>query len=349
MTRSRSDPEARALLESDGDPARRLAELRALAGEAGAAVTDYLDLVGYRLARRLRHLRAATRSSCPTRCCGRSGSPSRDGDLRAPTCRRAHRRRSARRCPRSTAREFDELLGEARLMYRLRDERGVYSDIWASGSCAAPRSRPVAGSRPRAASHDAEHFVDASFDEMCALVTRHRRAVGRRARGARRSTAPRTPPRTRRRSSATRRTAAARPVGPPARRRPRHARHRHRARLAVRQLGGRARARTCCAASPRAPASTRARRACVAGPSEFDRIEQGDVLVTPVDHRGVQHPAAAARRDRHRQRRPALALGDRRARVRHPRRGRHARRDRPHRRRHARARRRRRRRSDGAR
>ena len=26
-----------------------------------------------------------------------------------------------------------ELLGEARLTYRLRDERGVYSDIWASG------------------------------------------------------------------------------------------------------------------------------------------------------------------------------------------------------------------------
>ena len=29
--------------------------------------------------------------------------------------------------------EFDELLGEARTLYRLRDERGVYSDIWASG------------------------------------------------------------------------------------------------------------------------------------------------------------------------------------------------------------------------
>ena len=29
--------------------------------------------------------------------------------------------------------EFDELLGEARLTYRIRDERGVFSDIWASG------------------------------------------------------------------------------------------------------------------------------------------------------------------------------------------------------------------------
>ena len=29
--------------------------------------------------------------------------------------------------------QLDELLAEARHNYRLRDERGVYSDIWASG------------------------------------------------------------------------------------------------------------------------------------------------------------------------------------------------------------------------
>src|SRR4029453_18859249 len=29
--------------------------------------------------------------------------------------------------------QFNELLEEARLMYRIRDERGVFSDIWASG------------------------------------------------------------------------------------------------------------------------------------------------------------------------------------------------------------------------
>ena len=68
-----------------------------------------------------------------------------------------------------------------------------------------------------------------------------------------------------------------------------------------------------------------------------------------VDDRGLQHPAAAARGDRDRQRRPALALGDRRAGVRHPGRRRDARGDRAHRRRDARARRRRRRRGDGAR
>ena len=43
------DPAARKLLESDGDPAQVLARLRSLGGEAGAAVSGYLDLVGNRL------------------------------------------------------------------------------------------------------------------------------------------------------------------------------------------------------------------------------------------------------------------------------------------------------------
>jgi len=43
------DPSARKILESDGDPAQVLASLRSLGGEAGAAVSGYLDLVGNRL------------------------------------------------------------------------------------------------------------------------------------------------------------------------------------------------------------------------------------------------------------------------------------------------------------
>ena len=43
------DPSARALLESDGDPGKTLAELRALDGAVGAAMSQYLDLVGCRL------------------------------------------------------------------------------------------------------------------------------------------------------------------------------------------------------------------------------------------------------------------------------------------------------------
>ncbi len=42
------DPAARRLLDSDDDPAKVLANLHALPGEAGAAVSGYLDLVGNR-------------------------------------------------------------------------------------------------------------------------------------------------------------------------------------------------------------------------------------------------------------------------------------------------------------
>ena len=63
----------------------------------------------------------------------------RDPDGGRRRCRRGHRSRRggrlacATRCRRSIEPQFDELLGEARLTYRLRDERGVFSDIWASG------------------------------------------------------------------------------------------------------------------------------------------------------------------------------------------------------------------------
>src|SRR5205814_7815741 len=65
---------------------------------------------------------------------------------------------------------FDELLEEARLLYRLRDERGVYSDIWASGIM---RRTALAAGRRLAASgriQAPEHLLDAGFDEMCALL-----------------------------------------------------------------------------------------------------------------------------------------------------------------------------------
>jgi pyruvate,water dikinase len=55
-------------------------------------------------------------------------------------------------------------------LYRLRDERGVYSDIWASGIM---RRAALAAGRRLAASgriHAPEHLVDAGFDEMCALL-----------------------------------------------------------------------------------------------------------------------------------------------------------------------------------
>ena len=161
-------PAARGLLASGGDPAQVLASLRSLEGEAGAAVSGYLDLVGNRLvdgfdivepsAHELPDaLLGAIRIAVSGEAQAHSDVDTRIAEVRAQV-------------PAAHQDEFDELLGEARLTYRLRDERGVYSDIWASGlmrRAALAAGRRVA-SRGRIASP--LQMLDASLDEMCALV-----------------------------------------------------------------------------------------------------------------------------------------------------------------------------------
>ena len=162
------DHAAREVLASGDDPSQVLARLRSLGGEAGAAVSGYLDLVGHRLVdgfdiaepsalelpdALLRAIRIAVSGPAQPD----SDAAARTADVRA-------------RVPAEHQAEFDELLGEARLTYRLRDERGVYSDIWAAGlmrRAALAAGRRVA-SRGRIASP--AHMLDASLDEMCALL-----------------------------------------------------------------------------------------------------------------------------------------------------------------------------------
>ena len=66
--------------------------------------------------------------------------------------------------------EFDELLAEARLTYRLRDERGIYSDVWAAGILR--RAMLEAGRRLAERGRVAEpvHAVEAGAVELFALV-----------------------------------------------------------------------------------------------------------------------------------------------------------------------------------
>jgi pyruvate,water dikinase len=65
---------------------------------------------------------------------------------------------------------FDALLAEARLVNRLRDERAVYSDGWATGL--ARRAVLEAGRRLHAQGRllDPDHAVDADVDELAALL-----------------------------------------------------------------------------------------------------------------------------------------------------------------------------------
>ncbi len=162
------DTSVRKILESNGDPAQVLASLRSLGGEAGAAVSGYLDLVGNRLIdgfdiaepsalelpdALLRAIRIAVSGEAQAA----SDVDARIAEVRAVV-------------PTTHQDEFDELLTEARLTYRLRDERGVYSDIWAAGlmrRAALAAGRRVADRGRLATPHQ---MLDASLDEMWALV-----------------------------------------------------------------------------------------------------------------------------------------------------------------------------------
>jgi pyruvate,water dikinase len=163
------DEDARQLLNSGDDPSRVVERLRALPGDTGAAVNGYLDLVGYRLVdgfdiaeptalempdALLRALRVAVSRESP----GESDHEARAAAVRAQV-------------PAAHRPQFDELLAEARLTYRLRDERGVYSDIWASGLMR--RAALAAGRRvaARGRIERPEHLLESNLEEMCALVS----------------------------------------------------------------------------------------------------------------------------------------------------------------------------------
>ena len=163
------DAAAMEILGSDDDPASVLAALRALDTDAGSAVSGYLDFVGNRPLdgfdisepgalelpdALLRSIRVAVSG----RAVDSSDVEGKIAGVRSQV-------------PEANRSEFDELLGEARLTYRLRDERGIYSDIWASGLMR--RAALAAGRRVASRGRIAEpvHMVDADLDEMCALVT----------------------------------------------------------------------------------------------------------------------------------------------------------------------------------
>ena len=166
----KADPVAQEILNSDADPGETLERLRSLDSEAGRAVSAYLDLTGYRLLdgfdisgryalempdALLRAIRAQVDGT--GEAAAAAGVEGKIAEIRG-------------KVPPEHREEFDGMVEEARLMYRIRDERGVYSDIWAAGIM---RRAAIAAGRRLAAKgriHDPEHFVDASFDEMRALV-----------------------------------------------------------------------------------------------------------------------------------------------------------------------------------
>lgn len=163
----RADPSARAALDADEEPGALLERLRREPTATGRALDDYLEFVGYRLldgfdisGRYALEMPDVLLRSIKTAL----DDTMEHADLDAQIAEvRSH-------VPEEHREAYDELLAEARIGYRVRDERGVYSDIWASGLMR--RAALAAGRRLAAAGrlHDPEHFVFADIHEMQAML-----------------------------------------------------------------------------------------------------------------------------------------------------------------------------------
>jgi rifampicin phosphotransferase len=166
----RRDPSASALLSSASDPAEVLASLRSMSGEIGEHVAVYVDRVGYRPVNG-EDICEPSVIELPELIVGaiRSAVEGTEGvDPRHELERRTAEVRDD--VPDRHRAQFDELLDEARIMYRLRDERGTYADLWAIG---ITRRAILAGGRRLASRErivDPAHLVEADYRELCALL-----------------------------------------------------------------------------------------------------------------------------------------------------------------------------------
>ena len=163
-------PRARALLESDAYAADVLERVRSEPGEVGGAAVAYLDTVGYRLLDSLdtgepyalevpdvlvEGIRLAVDAGPPASSDASGEEVARVRDLVPAPKRDA----------------FDELLAEARLTSRLRDERGLYSEVWAGGI--TRRAILAAGARLAAEGrlHEPAHLVEGGYEEIRSIMS----------------------------------------------------------------------------------------------------------------------------------------------------------------------------------
>jgi rifampicin phosphotransferase len=165
------DEAAAAILECADQPGEKLRKLRALPGDSGKILATYLDLVAHRVV-------GGYDISCPTAM----ETPETLVQSLQATYSREAQERAERRVAEQTATIrsavpephralFDEILAEARLVNRLRDERSYWSDLWSSGI--SRRALLEAGRRLAAKGtiRRAEDALDASCGEAVALLS----------------------------------------------------------------------------------------------------------------------------------------------------------------------------------
>jgi pyruvate,water dikinase len=161
----RKDDDARALLFSGGDPAEVLAALRERVPEVGECIDclhfrllDGFDLTNPTIGERPEHLVQRFQSALemdPDDALKRSDADARE--LRAAV-------------PEEHRDEFDDLLAEGRLVYRLRDERGLYSEIAAIGLLRLALLELGGRLEQAGKVHRAEDVLDVSIDEIGPLA-----------------------------------------------------------------------------------------------------------------------------------------------------------------------------------
>ncbi|MEO8857595.1 MAG: PEP-utilizing enzyme [Burkholderiaceae bacterium] len=165
------DDDAIRILAQPGPPDDILQRLRGLNNPTGQAIRAYLDLVSHRVmgGYDISCLTAIETPQVLVHALQWKYTADHEANATELVLLQTAKIRNA--VPAQHRALFDELLAEARLINRLRDERGYWSDLWASGL--ARRAMREAGRRLLAQGkvHQAEHLLDATCAEARTLLT----------------------------------------------------------------------------------------------------------------------------------------------------------------------------------
>ena len=161
----RDDADALALVNASGDAGARLDQLRA----ALPAVDDYVRAVQDRVIEGFDIVNATLREQ-PAVVLGKLAA-ALDADPHASRQRAdALAAQIREQVPAEHRDEYDELLDEARALYRLRDERGLYSDVVAIGLLRRAMLEIGRRAQARGSIDDAVHILDATTEEALSVL-----------------------------------------------------------------------------------------------------------------------------------------------------------------------------------
>jgi len=169
VRRALSEHPDAAMLLASGDPGAVLAALSARTDAVGDAVRRFVDAAGVRIATgydfadlTLAEMPELLVESIRTALTAETATTTNDVAQREASIRE--------RVPAAHRQEFDDLLTEARLTYRIRDERTYDNDMWSAGI--ARRAILAAGTRLAAKGklHDAQHAVELTPAEIDSML-----------------------------------------------------------------------------------------------------------------------------------------------------------------------------------